>query len=152
MGQTEVAQDLEAVGLSDPNRLLYTFLVADEELAAYLGSGPLNTDDRPILSYSTYGATYQATIGANLLRLLACRGDVARFVKHPTPPATMLRHYAASNQAILGHIAHLSGAEDVALSQYTRAAALLPADAALQELVHAAALSVKMMPKGEPKR
>src|SRR5262249_52980227 len=48
----EVARDLEAVGLDDPCRLLYTFLAGEEELAGYVGDGPLNTDDQPVLSYS----------------------------------------------------------------------------------------------------
>ena len=94
-----MAEDLAAVGLADPCGLLYTFLAAEDDLSAYLGAGPLNTDDRPVLSYSTYGASFLPTAAGNLVRLLACRGDVARFVKHPASAETMLRHYAASNQA-----------------------------------------------------
>jgi hypothetical protein len=50
----------------------------------------------------------------------------------------MLRHYAVSNQSILGHIAHLVGKEDAALAAYSQAARLLPEDEALQELVGSA--------------
>src|SRR5262249_31238847 len=70
MQLSEIAQDLEAVGLTDPYRLIYTFLAGEGDLAAYLGSGSLNTDDRPILSFSTYGATFRRTAAANLLELL----------------------------------------------------------------------------------
>jgi spermidine synthase len=133
-----IAQDLSGVRLADPCRLLYTFLAADEDLLAYLDGGALNTDDRPILSYSTYGACFRATIVGNLVRLLACRTDVARFVQHAAPRETMMRHYAASNASILGHIAHLAGTEETALARYHEGIQLLPDDRALQELVNEA--------------
>ena len=50
----------------------------------------------------------------------------------------MLRHYAASNELILGHIAHLAGAEEAALAHYQRAAQLLPDDDAIQHLAQSA--------------
>jgi spermidine synthase len=133
-----IAQDLSSVGLTDPCRLLYTFLAADEDLSAYLSGDSLNTDDRPILAYSTYGACFRATIAGNLLRLLACRTDVARFVRHAAPTETMMRHYAASKEAILGHIAHFAGTQRAALARYRQGAQYLPGDQALQELVSAA--------------
>src|SRR5262249_49369228 len=52
MAVADIVQDLAAVGLADACRLVYTFLAADDDLSAYLGNGPLSTDDRPILSYS----------------------------------------------------------------------------------------------------
>jgi spermidine synthase len=133
-----IAQDLFSVGLADPCRLVYTFVAADEDLSAYLNGDTLNTDDRPILSYSTYGACFRATIVGNLLQLLACRTDVARFVRHAAATETMMRHYAASKEAILGHMAHLAGKERAALARYRRGAQYLPGDHALQELVSAA--------------
>jgi spermidine synthase len=121
-----VARDLATVGLSDPCRLVYTFLAAGEELDAYLGQGDLNTDDRPVLSYSTYGAAYRSTIAANLAQLLACRRDVARYVQNPDPPATMLRHYVVSNELVLGHLAHFAGADEAARRHYWKASQFLP--------------------------
>jgi spermidine synthase len=149
MSAPEVRQDLETVGLEDPCRLLYTFLADDADLAACLGPGPLNTDDRPVLSYSTYGAAYRSTIAANLVALLAHRGDVCARVRHPAPPTTMLRHYAASNAALLGHVAHQTGDEREALRHYTEGAKLLPGDRALQELVVTAYVHLEDEPRGE---
>jgi spermidine synthase len=132
MRRPGVAEDLEAVGLADPGRLVYTFLAADEDLIPYLGSGSLNTDDRPGLSYTTYGAMFRSTIAANLVRLRACRSDVTRFIKHPAPAETMLRYYAASNELILGHIAHWAGAEQEAQVHYGNSARLMPPAPTLQ--------------------
>jgi spermidine synthase len=135
MAAPMVRRDLEAVGLAEPCRLLYTFLAADADLAAFVGPGPLNTDDRPLLAYTTYGASFRGTIAANLSGLLTCRRDVGRYVRHAPPEVDMLRHYAASNEALMGHVAHQAGAEAEALGHYLRGARLLPADAALRELV-----------------
>jgi spermidine synthase len=138
MSLPAVRADLESVGLASPCRLLYTFLGAEADLDQYLGSGPLNTDDRPVLSYSTYAASFRSTVAANLTELLACRSDVARRVLHRADALTMLRHYAASNEALLGHIAHLSGHEADALRHYAEGAKLLPDDPAFRELTFTA--------------
>src|SRR5262249_34947212 len=143
MQQPGVREDLAALGLADPCRLLYTFLAAEEDLTAYLGPGPVNTDDRPVLSYTTYGATFRRTIADNLVNLAACRKDVRRYVRHPASEELMLRHYTASNQAILGHVACWMGAEEGALTQYVQGAQLLPGDAAFRGLVGATYFRLK---------
>jgi len=146
MAAPEIRQDLDAIGLSDPHRLLYTFLVADDALAAYTGSGPLNSDDRPVLSYSTYGAGLRSTIATNLLGLAACRTDVAAFVRNDASTTLMLRHYAASNEALLGHIAHQMGQEQEALRHYALGAQLLPEDKPFRELVYSAYVHLPSAP------
>jgi hypothetical protein len=94
----------------------------------------LNCDDRPVLSYTTYGASFRSTIAENLTELLVCRSDVARFVRQPADKLTMLCHHAASTEALLGHIAHLSGDEAGALRHYVEGVKLLPDDPAFREL------------------
>jgi spermidine synthase len=141
MARPGVQQDLAAVGLADPCRLAYTCLAAGADLDAYLGPGPLNSDDRPVLSYSTYGATFQKTIATNLVELLACRGDVGRFVSHPAPRETMLRHYAASTEAVLGHTEYQAGHKRQALEHYLKGTELLQTDPAFKQLVVATYLS-----------
>jgi spermidine synthase len=141
MSRPGVREDLAAVGLADPCRLAYTCLAGGADLDAYLGTGPLNTDDRPVLSYSTYGATFRATIASNLVDLLACGGDAARFVRSPGPAGTMLRHYAASTEAVLGHISYQTGRQSEALAHYLKGARLLDTDPAFRQLVVATYLS-----------
>jgi hypothetical protein len=149
MNAPGVREDLQAVGFSDPCRLLYTFLAGEERVATYLEPGPINTDDRPILSYSTYGATFQSTIATNLLNLLDCREDVARYVTQPTSNETMLRNYAASNEILMGHVAYHTGAETAALGHYLRGCQLLPADPACQELMRASYFRVTQIEQAQ---
>ena len=135
MKAPDVAADLAEAGLDDPYRLTYTLLTAEEALDRYLGPGPLNTDDRPVLSYSTYGAGFQATIAENLIHLMACRVDAARFVKHAAAGDVMPRHYAASNELVLGHVTDQLGEHTEAVVHYLRGARLLPDDSNLRELL-----------------
>ncbi len=135
MRRPEVAADLAEAGLDDPCRLTYTLLTAEEQLDKYLGAGPLNTDDRPVLSYSTYGAGYQNTISENLINLMAHRVDAARFVKHAAPGDVMPRQYAASNELVLGHVTEQMGRHAEAAVHYLRGSRLLPDDADLRDLL-----------------
>jgi spermidine synthase len=135
MAAPAVRDDLAAVGLTDPCRLLYTFLTADEGLDRYLGTGPLHTDDRPILSYSTYGSAFRQTIAGNLVELLSCRTDVARYVCGSRELFPLLRHYAASNEILLGHVAFYRGQAAEAFHHYAEGAKLLPMDMPLRRLV-----------------
>src|SRR5208282_5049888 len=151
MAEPAVAEDLAHVGLSDPCRLVYTFPTTEEGVETYLGAGPLNTDDRPVLSYSTYGASLRCTIAPNMIRLLACRQDVARYLQHPAAQETMLRHYAASNELILGHMAHVAGADQAALAHYILGSRLLPWDAGLEGLVYATCQRLGIPLESQPK-
>ena len=134
MSARAVASDLAAAGYTNPYRLVYSFLVGEEALGRYVAHAELNTDDQPILSYSTYGAAFRSTIAGNLAKLLACREDVASLIHPPAPRLTMLRHCAASNELLLGHIAHLAGADEASAAHYRNAAQLLPDDPAVHHL------------------
>lgn len=125
MSRREVQADLMAAGIHGPCDLLFTLVTAEESLGDYLGDGPLNTDDRPVLSYSTYGASCRSTCIANLLELLNHRVDPAAYALSPPQTAVMLRVQAASNEAILGHLAHWAGDEDTANLHYVRKSLLL---------------------------
>jgi spermidine synthase len=138
MAAPPVRADLESIHLDDPWRLVNTLLVRGQRLGDYLGTGPINTDDRPILSYSTYGAAFRQTVARNLTGLLAHRSAVQACLLGASDADTLLRHYAASNEAILGHIAHHLGDERGALGHYLQGAQLLPTDPAFKELVFAA--------------
>jgi spermidine synthase len=135
MAAPAVRQDLEAVHMEDPLRLAYTLLSADDDVRQYVGSGPLNTDDRPVLSFSAYGASFRSTIARNLVEMMSCRSDAARYLRTTETNPPLLAQYAASNEILLGHVAHFRGDEREALRHYTIGAGLLPGDSSLQELV-----------------
>src|SRR5262249_38925504 len=134
MGRLEVAKDLAAVGFSDPYRLMGTLLTAEERLDRDPGSGSLNTDDRPVLSYSTYGSALDHTIAGNLLGLMESQVDPALFTRGGEK-TLLLRHRVVSRDALMGHIQFHLGNAAGALRHYVDGARLLPDDAALHALV-----------------
>jgi spermidine synthase len=138
MRQSQVAEDLAAVGLADPNRLVHSLLLGEDNLAVYLDSGDVNTDDRPILSYSTYGATFQRTIATNLLAMLSCQENPDAYVTNAPSTEAMLRQQVATTEVILGHVSHWAGSEKDALFHYAKGAEILPGDAFIHRLVVAA--------------
>jgi spermidine synthase len=136
MSAPGVREDLASIGLDNPCRLLYTFLTSESRLARFLGKGPRNTDDRPVLSYSTYGASFRSTIAYILVDLLACQDDVGQYVRHGAyPEMMMLRHHAASNEAVMGHICFQRGEGQEALRHYVNGYNFLGDDPALKHLV-----------------
>jgi spermidine synthase len=135
MQAPDVYADLATVGLADAGRLAFTLLTAGDEFDTYVGAGPLHTDDRPILAYSTYGAAFRETIAANLIELLTCRADPSKYVDGDAESSAILRQHAARNETLFGHLAHWTGDEQTALAHYRRGSALLPEDGALARLV-----------------
>jgi spermidine synthase len=143
MRRPGVAEDLAVVGLADPCRLLCTLLVAGDDLDSYLGDGPVNSDDRPLLSYSTYGSAYRKTIAENLVELIEHRSDVTAVVRPvgtKSERTVLLRHRAASGEALLGHLRFHLGDVKAALRHYAAGAELLPDDTALRGLVFQAVM------------
>lgn len=148
MQRPGVAEDLAAVDLTDPCRLLTTLLTAGQRLDDYLGEGPLNTDDRPVLSYATYGSACCNTIAANLLGLMSSRVNVAAYVRHAPAGAALLRCRAASSEALLGHIRYHLGDIRAALRHYLDGCQLLPEDQALRGLLYQTYASVRRQSGG----
>lgn len=135
MGRFRIKEDLSAVCMVESCRLVHSLLLGEKNLATYLANARFNTDDRPVLSYSTYGATFQKTIEGNLLEMLSCLESPDDYVSHAPPTETMLRYRIAATEAILGHVNHWRGSERDALSHYAQAAQMLPDDPALHQLV-----------------
>ena len=52
LGETPISRRLEEVFLGDAVSLLSTLALGETALAAYAGTGPTNTDDRPYISFS----------------------------------------------------------------------------------------------------
>jgi spermidine synthase len=151
MAAPPIRADLASIHLDNPWRLVNTLLLSGQDLRDYLGDGPVNTDDRPILSYSTYGAAFRQTIARNLTGLLAHRTSTQTCLMNAPGLDTLMRHYAASNEAILGHIAHHLGDEREALAHYLNGAQLLATDASFKELVFTADAHVRIYPTALPR-
>ena len=66
-----LARELSAIGLDTPFALFGQFLAGPDELRAYAGAGPLNTDDHPLVLFEAPRSTIYAPLAAPSERLLA---------------------------------------------------------------------------------
>lgn len=79
----QMMERLQAVGLTSDTRLFGLMLGGERDLAEFSGSGPLNTDDRPIVAFEAPRVAYVAgdTPGERLLALIDAM--------HPLPQALL---------------------------------------------------------------
>jgi spermidine synthase len=145
MQAAPVQRDLAEVGMDDPYKLAACLLLAEEDVAKYVGSVPLHTDDHPVLDYLTHASPYRNTLSQNLRDMHALRTDAGQYItslpattNDEPPDEKQQRWYAASEHLLAGHAAlNERGPErvDRARAAYESAAALVPEDAMTQKLV-----------------
>ncbi|MGH7150169.1 MAG: hypothetical protein ACREIU_05710, partial [Planctomycetota bacterium] len=73
MRAPEILEDLAAVRLAEPDRLLALLVAVDEDLRDLGRGATIVTDDRQTLEFRAARSQYSLTIGRNLLDLLAVR-------------------------------------------------------------------------------
>lgn len=141
MSEPEIREDLEVIHLADPYKLAHCLLVAEDEIDAYLGEGPVHTDDQPILDFLTHAGVYRDTIAENLRDMLDHRAHVQKYIRsipeHTTPAqfeAEMRRWDEAVEYLIQGHMQKRGGSPQAAGEAYREAAERVPYDPGVCEL------------------
>ena len=140
-----IKKDLAPLRLDNPYKMLAGLLLAEDDVTAYVDGGPLHTDDRPVLDYLTHATSYRNTLSANLTEMLAHRTNTAAYVRRwpPTDPPSLAEArwhdwYVAAGHLLEGH-AWICGFDPnrvaSARAAYRAAAALIPDDATIRELV-----------------
>lgn len=125
-----VRVNLRSVDLGDPPSFLSALVLGEKELAAYAGSGPINTDDRPYISF-TDRRRRGTSGGLPVLKSLA-----EHLATNPQPylsadtPAEVIqaleRRFAARRHTVLGTIALLEKDEERAAAAFARAREIDP--------------------------
>jgi spermidine synthase len=139
LSQPEVHQDLLEIGMSDPYKLVATFVTAGQPLADYLRGELLNTQDLPVLEFEgpRHLARLRQTVDTNLQTLLDSRASVFDWIE----PGTMddrqrerLRRYIRAFLPILAaQRAELDLDLERATRLYLQALAATPEDQTLRE-------------------
>lgn len=70
-----VAQDLNRIGVHSYRDLINRRLLEQPELKAFVGSGPVNTDDKPIIEFSAPQSIFQPTERLNRAAIDAARSS-----------------------------------------------------------------------------
>jgi hypothetical protein len=129
--------------MDNVDKIAACLLLAEEQVADYVGAGPIHTDNRPILDYMTHASPYHNTLGENLSEMLAYRSDPRQYAQG-LPQASNGQNEAldqwlkASTHLIDGHIL-LNGSDPdrrwKARQAYEAAAALVPDDRLTRQLI-----------------
>ena len=127
-----VRANLRSVDLGDPPSFLSALVLGEKELAAYAGSGPINTDDRPYISFTD--RRRRGTSGG----LPVLKSLVEHLVVNPRPylsadiPTEVFealeRRLAARRHTVLGTIALLEKDGERAAADFARAREIDPGE------------------------
>ncbi len=144
MSVSRVQRDLAPIGMDNAYKLAACLLLAESDVAQYVGGGPLHRDYRPVLDYLTHATPHRNTLPENLTELIVHRRDpVAYIVNWPGEPGGTVRErwsrwFAASRALIRGHIALRSTYEghfDDARAAYEVSLEQVPTDVRTRALV-----------------
>ncbi len=146
-----VRDDLASVHIENPYDLLDCIAIGDDRMDGYLGSGAMNTEDRPIIEFRAPRSMSRVfTEHRNLQRIIGARGFPETLVSWAQEPGLALERRAAfspyleaTTHVLAAHQYHLFGqlAEERAL--LAKAAAINPADRDVPYLADRAARIAK---------
>ncbi len=134
---TVVAGDLAEVHVYNVYDLLDMIILSGDAVAAYLGEGPFNTEDRPIIEFrAPRNMNREITEYENLQRMMEYRNFPGALVSNwgPNEPLSRSRHeelsqyYIGSTLVLQAHQAHLFGRLDQEEQLLRKAMEVNPAD------------------------
>lgn len=82
-----VGDDLRALGLATPGRLLGLLAAGPRRVRVLAGDGPVNTDDRPLLEFASARSQYTGSASRNLLWVAGVGDDPAALLTSPPADA-----------------------------------------------------------------
>ncbi|MYF92660.1 MAG: hypothetical protein F4184_11330, partial [Gemmatimonadetes bacterium] len=132
LGQPEVRANLRSVDLGDPPSFLSALVLGENELAAYAGSGPINTDDRPYISFTDRrrrGTSGGLPVLNSLVEYIVVNPRPYLSADIPTEVVEALeRRLAARRHTVLGTIALLEKDGERAAADFARAREIDPGE------------------------
>jgi spermidine synthase len=87
LASAEIAKDLSRIGIRNIFDLAVRIRLGPSELRAYAGSGPLHTDDHPVILYRSFRDRYRDTGPENMRVLAAASRGVSPYVDAAAGPA-----------------------------------------------------------------
>jgi spermidine synthase len=139
LADPRVRADLDEISLGDPMKILSCFVTDERRLSHWLGDGPLNTEDDPVIEFEAPKEGYgERPLIENTERLLSLHESVIPLVTHlSASEETRLARYEAAVPAIVeGLNLYRTGREFAAAAEKWREALRInPDDAAVQRLL-----------------
>jgi spermidine synthase len=132
-----IRNDLAAVRMNDPIAIADCIAVHGEAVRAFVGDGPLNTEDRPLIEFrAPRNMIRERGEYMNLLEIARYRrppeGVVANWgsteEEARAEQAKMMRYFEATNHVLAGHLHHIVQNSQAELAEYEKAIAKNPGD------------------------
>ncbi len=136
LSEVDVRQDMAEIGMTDPYKVIATFLTSGSRLQASIRSLPLNTEDRPRLEFDVPRfdmGPWSAQQNLNFLRLN--RAAISEVLSSATTQEEFLtasRYQQAAEYTMAAQAAARAFQFEEATRQYLAAQRLTPKDAALE--------------------
>jgi hypothetical protein len=136
-----VNRDLAELNLNSAEKILSCYIADHRTLQEWLGEGPLNTEDNPILEFDVPRRLYEHhQIIDNLDAMFERRNDVTHYVAGPPGAVEAMRARlepweAAEPHVIKGHRLYREGQDAAACAEYMKARALCPQDKSVEALL-----------------
>lgn len=136
----KVSEDLEEIGLSDPDKLISSFVCDERTLTNHLEGFPLNTEDYPIIEFESPRFGYDARPlyynQRDLYDIQVPAGDLLVNVPEGEDPSGRIWKLQQANEIVFeGHHAYRSFDWPEAARLYMEAAAMVPSDTSIQRLL-----------------
>jgi len=134
MEKPEVKADLELVNMSDPFALLDSFWMDERTIDEYVGSGPIHTDDRPLLEF--FGPLPAVTTFQNIDGIRKFRATVLPFLTNAAKTSQefnelknkVQQYFDGTQYAVLGQLYYVKGEYDNALKRLLAGSYVNPDD------------------------
>ena len=132
--KTGIKEQLEKVGLDDVCWVLSYFLMGDSGLSVYSKGAPINTDDHPIIEFSTPRTSWIGAGALNIIDLYENREDVFPLLINIDSQDNIIikerlnKFYKAQEHYLRGRLFALQGATQNEIREYQRALKFYPED------------------------
>ena len=137
-----IRENLKDVGIEDIYGVLSSYVIGPETIAEYVGDVPLNTDNKPILEFSTPKTPDSPAVWRQkLIRFTQLRERVDPYlIAGMSPPdedfySSLGDHYTATGHMIDGWIKDLEGNKEAAARSFKQALTLDPANQAASRYI-----------------
>jgi tetratricopeptide (TPR) repeat protein len=141
MEKPEVKADLELVNMSDPFALLDSFWMDEKTIDAYVESGPIHTDDHPLIEF--FGPMPAVTTFQNLDGIRRFRGTILPFLTNAVKTSQefnelrdkIQQYFDGTQYAVLGQLDYVKGEYENSLRKLIAGSYVNPQDSNIKWLI-----------------
>lgn len=139
LNSDKIKKDLEGIYMDDPYKMLSCFMLGPEEVDEYVGEGPINTYNRPVVEFSVPRAFVNSWY-VNLANLLRFRESVTSILANikNSEEEKLAKYLNTVPYLIQGHIANWTRDPGKEVAAYQSALEINPTDKTIPLLLNEA--------------